>query len=215
MRLTDNAIRTWVFVRDIDNNYRDMVKIRKVFFTAHGLTDKTRYLASTGIQGNAASAGQLVSIDSLSIGGLRPGQVVRMEAPSHLSSTILYGVTFERGLRVRFGDRSHLYISGTASIDHKGDVLFIGDAARQTERTIENIKALLAAHKAVIGDMAYIIAYVRNIDDQDEVRRVLDREIGSDIPMVFAEAAVCRPTWLVELEGLALIPDKSEFPPFS
>jgi enamine deaminase RidA (YjgF/YER057c/UK114 family) len=215
MRFTDNAVRTWVFVRDIDNNYGDMVKARREFFSARGLTDKTRYLASTGIQGTTASAGQFVSIDSLSIGGLRPEQIVRMEAPDHLSSTFLYGVTFERGLRVRFGDRSHLYISGTASIDHKGDVLFIGDAARQAERTIENIKALLAAHKAVIGDMAYLIAYVRNSDDRDAVRRILDRKIGPGIPMVFAEAAVCRPTWLVELEGLALIPDKSDFPPFA
>ncbi|MBN1127592.1 MAG: hypothetical protein JXA71_01300 [Chitinispirillaceae bacterium] len=214
MRLTENTIRTWVFVRDIDDNYRAMVKARREFFSARGLTDKTRYLASTGIQGTTASAGQRVSIDSLSIGGLRPGQIVRMEAPAHLSSTFLYGVTFERGLRVRFGDRSHLYISGTASIDHKGDVLFTGDAARQTGRTIENIRALLAAHDASIKDMAYLIAYVRNLGDKEPVRRVLDREIGSDVPVVFAEAAVCRPAWLVELEGLAIIPDNTEFPSF-
>ena len=214
MRLRDNTIRTWVFVRDIDVNYAAMVKARKELFIAHGLTEKSRYLASTGIQGRAVSAGQTVSVDTLSIGGLRHGQIIRMEAPANLSPTILYGVTFERGLRVQFGDRSHLYISGTASINNKGEVLFHGDAALQTRRTIENIRALLAAHHASINDMAYIIAYVRNLDDGESVRSVLSKEIGNAIPLIFAEGAVCRPAWLVELEGLAVIPDKSEFPPF-
>jgi enamine deaminase RidA (YjgF/YER057c/UK114 family) len=214
MRLRDNTIRTWVFVRDIDANYAAMVKARKELFIAHGLTEKSRYLASTGIQGGAASAGQTVSVDALSIGGLRQEQIIRMEAPANLSPTILYGVTFERGLRVQFGDRSHLYISGTASINNKGEVLFPGDAALQTRRTIENIRALLAAHHASINDMAYIIAYVRNLDDRESVRTVLSKEIGNAIPLIFAEGAVCRPAWLVELEGIAVIPDKAEFPPF-
>jgi len=214
MRLRDNTIRTWVFVRDIDANYAGMVKARKDLFIAHGLTEKSRYLASTGIQGGAASAGQTVSIDSLSIGGLRQEQIIRMEAPANLSPAILYGVTFERGLRVKFGDRSHLYISGTASINNKGEALFPGDAARQTKRTVENIRALLAAHHASINDMAYIIAYIRNLDDREAVHTVLSKEIGNAIPLIFAEGAVCRPAWLVELEGVAVIPDKSEFPPF-
>jgi enamine deaminase RidA (YjgF/YER057c/UK114 family) len=214
MRLADDAIRTWVFVRDIDDHYGAMVHARKDYFASLGLTEKTRYLASTGIQGNGASPGQLVTVDSLSIGGLQPGQIIRMKAPDHLSPTIQYGVTFERGLRVRFGDRSHLYISGTASIDHKGEVLFIGDVRRQTRRTIENIRALLAAHGATFDDMAYIIAYIRDLDDRKAAGNVLVEEIGKGTPLIFAQASVCRPTWLVELEGTAIIHDKSEFSPF-
>jgi enamine deaminase RidA (YjgF/YER057c/UK114 family) len=214
MQLLNNTVRTWVFVRDVDNHYKGMVRARKDFFSAHGLTDKTRYLASTGIQGEGSLPEQLVTVDSLSVGGLQPGQIVRMEAPTHLSPTILYGVTFERGLRVRFGDRSHLYISGTASINNKGETLFIGDAEQQTRRTIENIRALLAPHKANFDDMAYMIAYVRNFHDRELVGKVLDEEIGGKIPLIFAEAPVCRPAWLVELEGVAVISDKSEYQPF-
>lgn len=124
MRLLDNTIRTWVYVGDVDNHYKTMVGARREYFTAQGLTDRTRYLASTGIEGGCQSPERIVSVDSLSIGGLRPEQIVRLEAPSHLSPTIVYGVTFERGLRVRFGDRSHLYISGTASIDSRGRSCF-------------------------------------------------------------------------------------------
>ena len=62
--------------------------------------------------------------------------------------------------------------------------------------------------------MAYVIAYVRNAHDRQRVERVLGEELGKHTPLVFTEAAVCRPAWLMELEGLAIIPDKNDFPPF-
>ena len=214
MNLLANGIRTWVYMRDLDNHYKDMVRARREYFAAHGLTDRTRYLASTGILGMTHSPEKIVSVDSLSVGGLSAGQIVRMEALSHLWPTILYGITFERGLRVRFGDRSHLYISGTASINKEGEVVHVGDAELQTRRAIENVRALLAAQSATLDDMAYVIAYVRNVHDRQRVAKVLDEQLGRKMPLVFTEAAVCRPAWLMELEGVAIIPDASEFPPF-
>jgi enamine deaminase RidA (YjgF/YER057c/UK114 family) len=214
MNMLDNAIRTWIFVRDVDIHYKNMVRSRREFFAKHGLTDRTRYLASTGILGIPCMPEKIVSIDSISIGGLQKGQIIRMEAPENLSHTILYGVTFERGLRVRFGDRSHLHISGTASINNQGEVMHLGDPIKQAKRTIENVRALLSKHNATLKDMVYIIAYVRNFHDRDAVGKVIKSEIGARTPLIFAEAAVCRPTWLVELEGIAIIPDKTDFPPF-
>jgi len=214
MRLLENGIRTWIYVRDLDNHYKDMVRARREFFAEHGLTEKTRYLASTGILGMTHLPQKIVSIDSLSVGGLVPDQVLRMEAPTHLRSTIHYGVTFERGLRVRYGDRSHLYISGTASIDPKGDVLHEGHAALQTRRAVDNVRALLAAQSATLDDLVYAIVYIRNAHDRHAVASVLEEELGRRIPIVFAEAAVCRPAWLMELEGVAIVPDENAFPPF-
>jgi enamine deaminase RidA (YjgF/YER057c/UK114 family) len=214
MSLLDNGIRTWVYVRDLDNHYKDMVRARREFLATRGLTHHTRYLASTGILGMTCSPERIVSLDSLSIGGLAAGQVIRMEALSHLRPTILYGVTFERGLRVRFGDRSHLYISGTASINSEGEVLHEGDAEMQTRRAVENVRALLEAQSATLADLAYVIAYVRNVHDRQQVEKVLDEALGGKVPLVLTEAAVCRPTWLMELEGVAIIPDKADYPPF-
>ncbi|MCU0608309.1 MAG: Rid family hydrolase [Chitinispirillaceae bacterium] len=214
LRLFDNTIRTWIYVRDVDNHYMNMVRARREYFTDQGLTDKTRYLASTGIEGGGNTPDRLVSVDSLSIGGLKPGQIVRMEAASNMSPTIMYGVTFERGLRVRFGDRSHLYVSGTASIDTKGDVMFPGDVARQTQRTVDNLSALLAEQQAGLSDMAYLIVYVRNFHEWDQVRGVLHEALGDSVPLISVEAKVCRPAWLFELEGVAVIPDNTDFLPF-
>ncbi len=68
-----------------------------------------------------------VLFDAYAVKGLQPGQVTYLHALSHLSPTALYGVTFDRGTSVEYGDRRHLFISGTASIDHRGEVVHVGD----------------------------------------------------------------------------------------
>lgn len=214
MTLIDNAVRTWVYVRDVDNHYTGMVEARKELFEEYGLIPDTRYIASTGIEGFSKEVNSLVALDAFAIKNLRHEQIVRMEALNHLSPTIQYGVTFERGTRVRFGDRSHLHISGTASIDMYGHVLHQNDVRMQTRQTIENIRALLAPHEADLDDMAYYIAYVRSFKDSRKVMEVLETEIPSRIPLLLLQGSVCRTSWLVELEGVALIPDKTDFPPF-
>ena len=214
MTLLDNAVRTWVYVRDVDNHYRGMVESRKEFFEQHGLNPETRYIASTGIEGYSKEVNSIVSFDAFAINNLKKEQIVSMEALENLPPTIKYGVTFERGTRVIFGDRSHLHISGTASIDKNGEIVHISDVKKQTQRTIDNIKALLASHGAGLKDIAYCIVYVRDFKDKNKVMDVLEKEIPNEVPLLLLEGAVCRPAWLVELEGVAIIPDSSEFPAF-
>jgi enamine deaminase RidA (YjgF/YER057c/UK114 family) len=117
-----------------------------------------------------------------------------------------YGVTFERGLAVDFGDRRHLYISGTASIDKAGRILHEGDVQRQTGRALDNIAALLKRGGAGLADLAYAIIYLRDFADAPAVERILAERLGSGIPRVMLLARVCRPGWLVEIEGLAITP---------
>lgn len=117
----------------------------------------------------------IISLDALSISKLKPEQIVPIDALENLAQTIKYGVTFERGIRVRFGDRSHLYISGTASIDENGKVLHISDVKRQTQRTLENIQALLEPQRASMNDMAYLIVYLRSFKDKNKVMEVLKK----------------------------------------
>ncbi|MFC1490305.1 Rid family hydrolase [Candidatus Latescibacterota bacterium] len=214
MNLLDNVVRTWFFVRDIDNHYLGLVESRKAFFSGHGLTPETRYIASTGIEGISKEVDALVDLDALAVSNLQDGQNVRMDALENLSPTIKYGGTFERGTRIRFGDRSHLYISGTASIDKDGEVVHLSDVGKQTQRTLDNIKALLEPHGAGLHDMAYLIVYIRTFKYKDIVAEVLDRELSCDIPLIFVESPVCRPTWLVEMEGIGIIPDSNDYPPF-
>jgi enamine deaminase RidA (YjgF/YER057c/UK114 family) len=215
MTIRNNMVRTWIYVRDIDNHYAGMVKARHEYFESIGLTSKTRYIASTGIEGKNVDCKSLVYVDALSIGGLREEQIVRMEAPRNLSSTIVYGVTFERGTRVRFGDRSHLYLSGTASIDKTGATLYPRDVRKQAERTFDNIEALLAPQGATMENIQYLTLYLRNPKHYPFIQDILAKRLPETTPVIAVQAPVCRPGWLFEVDGLGIVSDKTAFPPFT
>jgi enamine deaminase RidA (YjgF/YER057c/UK114 family) len=212
--LKDNTIRTWVYVRDVDRNYKGMVDRRRELFTEQGLTPQTHFISSTGIEGCTSIPHALVTLDALSLLGVQPRQIRFLHAPQNLCNTIRYNVTFERGTMVSYRDRGHLYISGTASIDKDGQVVHEGNVIRQTERTIENISALLADGGALLRDMMYWIVYVRDYSDAAVVRRYLD-SLPDKVPYLLLHAPVCRPQWLIEIEGQAIIPlQQKDLPEF-
>jgi enamine deaminase RidA (YjgF/YER057c/UK114 family) len=214
MTLAGNVVRTWWFVREIDADYRGLVDARREVFIKHGLTEKTRYIASTGIAGTHPDPGARLSLDSYSIAGLSRPQIYYPTAPDHLGPTHTYGVTFERATAISYADRRHILISGTASIDTAGDIVHPGDVLRQLDRTLENIAALLAAAGTRLEDLAMILVYLRDPADGKKINRVLKRRFGK-LPMVLLHAPVCRPGWLIEIEGVAIIAThKPEFPDF-
>ena len=205
LHLAENVVRTWIFVRDIDNDYGGLVDARREYFAQRGLTPDTHYIASSGIQGACVRTDARVGMDAYALSSVQPGQVAYIRAPDHLSPTDVYGVTFERGATVAYRDRKHVVISGTASIGRQGQLLHGGDVARQLERTLENIEALLQQAGAGRADMSMLIAYLRDPSDADVVRRGMRDRFG-DTPLVVLTAPVCRPAWLVEVEGLAIVP---------
>ena len=73
-----------------------------------------------------------------------------------------------------YDDRRQVLISGTASINNRGEVMYAGDVRRQTERMWENVEALLKEADCGFGDVGHIIVYLR------------------------------RPGWLVEMECMAV-----------
>jgi enamine deaminase RidA (YjgF/YER057c/UK114 family) len=204
MTLAENVIRTWWFVRDIDADYQGLVDARRVVFDRHGLTQKTRYIASTGIAGTHPERAARLSLDSYAIRGLVPGQIEHLSAPDYLGPTHMYGVTFERATAISYADRRQVLISGTASIDASGNIVHPGDVLRQLDRTLENIAALLAAARAGMGDLAMILVYLRDPADGPLVEKTLRHRLGG-VPMILLHAPVCRPGWLIEIEGTAIL----------
>ena len=53
--LSENCIRTWLFVNDIDLNYGGVVRARNQVFFTQGLTVHTHFISSTGIGGRRLS----------------------------------------------------------------------------------------------------------------------------------------------------------------
>lgn len=201
--IADNCVRTWFFVRDIDTNYAGVVRGRRDNFEQMGMTPATHYIASTGIQGSHADAGVKVMLDAYAVKGLKKNQMSYLYAPSHLNPTYEYGVTFERGVCMTYGDRQQLFISGTASIDNHGNVLNVGDIRNQTKRMWENVEALLAERQHNFGNVVQMIVYLRDIADYQIVKQ-MHEERFPNIPKVIVWAPVCRPTWLVEMECISI-----------
>lgn len=200
--LLDNCLRTWLFVRDVDVNYSGAVTGRNELFALNGLTTDTHFIASTGINGTHANPTVSVVMDSLCHLGIKPSQVKQLEARTHLNPTSEYGVAFERATAIDFGDRRHVYVSGTASINNKGEIVYPGDIRLQTERMIENVGALLAEADCDFTDVGHLLIYLRDIADSRLVETIF-AERFPDIPHVILLAPVCRPGWLIEMECMA------------
>jgi enamine deaminase RidA (YjgF/YER057c/UK114 family) len=143
-------------------------------------------------------------MDSGALFGHRREQVTYMSALDHLNPTHEYGVTFERATRLTFGDRSRYYVSGTASIDKNGQIVHPGDVGRQAERMLENIHALLSNYDSTMEDLKLAVVYLRDPADAAIVEEILSKRLPADLPRIMVNGAVCRPGWLVEMEGVAV-----------
>ena len=203
--LADHCLRTWIYVKDLDVHYGAVVEGRSTVFGETGLHARSHYIASTGIEGACPHLSDAVALDAYSVLDLAPGQVSHLNALDHLCLTRDYGVTFERATRVAWSDRAHILVSGTASIDRFGQVVHAGDVLAQLDRALSNVEALLAAGGARLSDLTYLIVYLRDASDYPAVRRRLSRRLG-DLPTAILKARVCRPAWLIEVEGLAIAP---------
>ena len=202
LTLETNCMRTWLFVQNIDVNYKGVVDGRNTVFDRHGLTPDTHFIASTGIEGRTANHDNKVMLDAVAVSG--PGVLVKyLNGESHLNRTSQYGVRFERGTRIEYPDRRHVYISGTASIDNKGKILYERDIVSQTNRMIENVQVLLEEAGCGFPQVGSMIVYLRDAADYDVVRKIFDTRFP-DCPRVFVQAPVCRPGWLVEMECIAV-----------
>jgi enamine deaminase RidA (YjgF/YER057c/UK114 family) len=96
-----------------------------------------------------------------------------------------------------------VYISGTASIDNKGNVVSPASVLKQIERTVENVKVLLSEGEVAFDDVLYLIVYVRDIADKSVIENYFKYNFP-EIPKLFVRAPVCRPKWLVEIECMAI-----------
>ena len=213
MTMERNLVRTWIYVTNIDVNYQGVVEARHDLFDKEGLTADTHYIASTGIGGATPVRHAAVAIDFLTVPNIKEEDKKYLQALEHLNPTHEYGVAFERGTRLTLPThtlhpegsqqfKQQYFISGTASINKHGDVVYEGDIVRQTGRLLENIGALLKDGDATMNDIRYFIIYLRDITDYHTVE-ILMNQFYPQIPHIIVEAKVCRPGWLIEMECIA------------
>lgn len=203
MTLEEHCHRTWIFVRDIDMHYADVVTGRNEIFAEQGLTANTHFISSTGIGGYADNRDAIVCIDFMSVDGLERSAVGYLKAIEYLNPTHEYGVAFERGTYLDLADERMLLISGTASIDRFGQCVHRGDVLTQAGRLFLNIEKLLNSGGSTLADIQYMVVYLRDIADYGKIRDYL-RIRFPQVPFLVVEARVCRPEWLIEVECVAV-----------
>ena len=118
--------------------------------------------------------------------------------------------SFSRGMRIDLNGVVILLISGTASINERGESVHIGDFRAQLRHTFSNITGLLASEGATWHDIVRTTCYLRDIDRDynvfNEERTAFFKEQGLDpLPASTGiQAHLCRPELLVEIEAIAM-----------
>lgn len=118
--------------------------------------------------------------------------------------------SFSRGMRIDLNGLAILLISGTASINERGESVHHGDLRAQTRRTFHNITKLLESEGATWKDVVRTSCYLRDIERDyaafNEERTSFYREQGLDpLPASTGiQAILCRPELLVEIEAIAM-----------
>lgn len=231
----EDVVRTWLYQGGITNmegdieRYRELNRARTDFFAnipfharrlARSQDGRAIYPASTGI--GTLEHGLITTClalqtdrDDVQLMPLEnPLQTPSFDYPQHYSPKT---PKFARAMAVRIGDHVTTWISGTASIVNS-ETVHKGDAAMQTEQTLTNIERLIDADNftrlgwpgtgATLDDLAKVRVYVKHHEDYEKCKAVCERRLGR-IPAIYAQADVCRPDLLVEIEGVAFSPLKS------
>lgn len=113
---------------------------------------------------------------------------------------------FSRGVSVDIGDRTLVFVSGTASVDETGATLHAGDAEAQTRRVFTLIAMRLAEVGGGLSDIVKVLIFVRDIADYPAVNAVRLELFPVDPPASSAvEARMIRDDFLIEIEAVAVV----------
>jgi enamine deaminase RidA (YjgF/YER057c/UK114 family) len=201
-----NIVRTWIYFPRILRWYKRFNKIRARFFKEFGLIsgNKTYLPASTGIQGRGRPKEEIF-LDLIAFVPKRKsaGSASIMKS-NRQNEARRYGATFSRGVEIKTGNSSLLHISGTASINPKGETIYVHDEQGQITETLINIGALLETKKAHLKDIVLTAAYCKNRKTYETFRKIT-KYLGLDeIPFVPVYADVCRDELLFEIDAIAV-----------
>ena len=87
--------------------------------------------------------------------------------------------------------------------------LHVGDATKQTEKTMQNIKMLLEEGGSCLDHICRIVVYLTDIRYREAVYQEMGKWLEGVHPCStgIVVPALARPEWVVEIEVTAVIPD--------
>ena len=225
----DHLIRTWLYLGNITGpegdleRYMELNRARTDFYEGvrfgrgHVMAGVRQavYPASTGI----GMCGTGITISATAIDTDRKDVfILPLENPQQTPVYEYEAVyspkspKFVRAMAEAIGDYVVIWISGTASIVNS-KTLHTGNPGKQADQTLTNIELLLSQKNlarhgapgagATLRDLAKLRVYVKRPQDYPVIRKVCEERCGTNLPVIYVVADVCRSDLLVEMEGLA------------
>ena len=109
---------------------------------------------------------------------------------------------FSQGIR----DGDTIYVSGQGPVDPETGEVVSDDIVRQTERTLDNVEAVLQAGGSSLENVVKATVFVTDMDDYDDVNKVYDEYMSSPFPARSAVEVAALPIDIgVEIEVIATV----------
>jgi enamine deaminase RidA (YjgF/YER057c/UK114 family) len=117
-------------------------------------------------------------------------------------------VGYSRAVRVG----GFIAVTGTSSLDDKGQLVGAGDPAAQARRCLENIQSALQRLHAELRHVVRTRIYVTDIKQWEAIGRVHGEFFGEIRPAttMVQVAALIDPRMLVEIEADAIVPGRDD-----
>jgi len=155
--------------------------------------------ASTGV-GGANAARAALTADAYAIAS--HNRAVRITSvPSPLQGPALeYGSSFSRAVEMEMPDHRYLWVSGTASINQRGETAHVGDVGAQIDWTMRVVEAILESRRMGWDDVSRAVAYVKQGKMGTVFQKCCAERGLRDLPVVTTENDICRDDLLFEIE---------------
>jgi len=186
----------------------DVVRSR-IYVTDIGVADQAARAIARHFQ-NAHPASTLVQVNRLA----RPEQLIEIEfdavdGAAQTARRISSGRPLEQqyaySRAVRVGDR--VFISGSTSLNPRGEVEAPGDMYRQTRATLDTILGALAEAGGTAGDIVYSKTFLTDLSKADQYTRAWLEALGDVRPVatLLGIPGLIRPELLIEIEVEAVL----------
>ena len=202
-----SLLRVWHYLPQLaePSDYQVFCDARAQAFSSH---KEDSYCAATVIgTGSDHGVVYFVAAHKAGIAVNNPRQTLPHLYPKHYVEP---APMFARATLKQWGDKNHLYISGTAAIvGHKS--LHEGDADAQLNEIVNNLNSLLSEaaktehsyRKMPLARLRHIKLYVDERVSVD-INTLIDKHLGSDIELQVFEGQMCRTELLVEIEAMVI-----------
>jgi enamine deaminase RidA (YjgF/YER057c/UK114 family) len=198
-----SIVRTWIWLKDILQWYKDFNNVRTRFYEERGLIKGTTGLhipTSTGI-GIAPAKGAKCALDLFAVVSAEDS-IKFFNESGEQSSPFVYGSAFSRAAKSMSPAGETIFVSGTAAVDHRGKTEYVGDVESQIKSTFSHIHAVLRDMNCKEQDIVQMIVYSKT-PEVEKVFNIMYSDLS--LPYLSVICDICRSELLFEIEVTACL----------